>query len=127
LDNPDLLVACIVGDGEAETGPTAAAWAAPKYLDPVHDGAVLPILHANGYKIASPTQAGAMNDEELLSLYTGHGWVPRIVDVRGDYHDPQLRPDETMAAALSWAHACIRDVQGAAGPGPSLSGGAGRC
>jgi xylulose-5-phosphate/fructose-6-phosphate phosphoketolase len=117
LDNPGLLAACIIGDGEAESGPAAAAWAAPKYLDAVHDGAVLPILHANGYKIASPTQTGTMNDEELLSLYTGHGWVPRIVDVRGDYDDPQLQPDETMAAALSWARECIRDVQDAARAG----------
>ncbi|MTD14621.1 phosphoketolase [Nakamurella sp. YIM 132087] len=114
LDHPDLLVACLVGDGEAETGPTAAAWAASRYLDPVHDGAVLPILHVNGYKIASPTQSGAADDEDLLSLYTGHGWAPRIVDVRGDYHDPELSPDARMAEALSWAHSRIRQVQEAA-------------
>jgi xylulose-5-phosphate/fructose-6-phosphate phosphoketolase len=111
LDNPDLLVACIVGDGEAETGPTAAAWQSTKYLDPVTGGAVLPILHDNGYKIASPTQTGAMSDRELLALYEGYGWSPRVVDVRGDYHDPSRRPDETLALALDAAWAQIRRLQ----------------
>jgi xylulose-5-phosphate/fructose-6-phosphate phosphoketolase len=111
LDKPDLLVACLVGDGEAETGPTAAAWAGTKYLDPVTGGAVLPILHDNGYKIASPTQTGAMSDAELRDLYRGHGWAPRIVDVRGDYHDPDADADGVMAAALADAWRDIRALQ----------------
>lgn len=71
LDNPDLIVACIVGDGEAETGPTATAWHGTKYLDPGTCGAVLPILHLNGYKISSPTIFGTMDDDELLALFRG--------------------------------------------------------
>src|SRR6266566_1975307 len=69
MDNPDLIVACIVGDGEAETGPTATAWHSYKFLDPAESGAVLPILHLNGYKIANPTIYGTMTDEELLALF----------------------------------------------------------
>lgn len=108
LDNPDLLVACIVGDGEAETGPTAGAWHSPKYLDPAGSGAVLPILHDNGYKIASPTIFGTMDDEELTALFTGYGWRPRIVDVlRGD-------PDAQFAEVLDACHREIRDLQEAA-------------
>src|SRR5215471_18175732 len=80
LDNPDLVVACIIGDGEAETGPTAGAWHSNKFLDPAHSGAVLPILHVNGYKIANPTIYAAMNDEELTKLFEGFGWHPIIVD-----------------------------------------------
>jgi xylulose-5-phosphate/fructose-6-phosphate phosphoketolase len=79
LDNPDLLVACIVGDGEAETGPTAGAWHSNKFLDPVTGGAVLPILHLNGYKIANPTIYKTMSDEELTKLFEGFGWHPLIV------------------------------------------------
>ncbi|MEX5632766.1 phosphoketolase [Parafrankia sp. FMc2] len=111
LDRPDLLVACLVGDGEAETGPTAAAWHGNKYLDPVTGGAVLPILHDNGYKISSPTQTGSMSDEELCALYRGHGWVPRIVDVRGDYFDPEFDADARVDAALCDAWQRIRAIQ----------------
>jgi xylulose-5-phosphate/fructose-6-phosphate phosphoketolase len=75
LDNPDLLVACIVGDGEAETGPTATGWHGIKFLNPARDGAVLPILHLNRYKISSATVFGAMSDEELNDLF--HGRVPK--------------------------------------------------
>ena len=78
FDHPDLLVACIVGDGEAETGPTAAAWHCPKFLDPRESGAVLPVLHLNGYKISNPTIYGSMSDEELTALFSGFGWRPRI-------------------------------------------------
>ena len=74
FDNPDLVVACIVGDGEAETGPTAAAWHASKFLDPVESGAVLPVLHLNGYKISNPTIFGAMSGDELMTLFSGYGW-----------------------------------------------------
>jgi xylulose-5-phosphate/fructose-6-phosphate phosphoketolase len=79
FDNPDLVVACIVGDGEAETGPTAAAWHSTKFLDPAESGAVLPILHLNGYKISNPTIFGAMSHEELIALFSGFGWQPKIV------------------------------------------------
>src|SRR5216110_3668466 len=71
FDNPDLLVACVVGDGEAETGPLATSWHGNKFLDPRADGAVLPILHLNGYKIANPTVLGRLADEELARLFTG--------------------------------------------------------
>jgi xylulose-5-phosphate/fructose-6-phosphate phosphoketolase len=71
FDNPDLIVACVVGDGEAETGPLAASWHSNKFLNPVHDGAVLPILHLNCYKIANPTVLGRMSDEEIRHLFSG--------------------------------------------------------
>ncbi|WP_157016719.1 phosphoketolase family protein [Mesorhizobium xinjiangense] len=80
FDNPDLLVACVVGDGEAETGPTAAAWHSNKFLNPARDGAVLPVLHLNGYKIANPTIFGRMDDEELRALFTGYGYEPFFVE-----------------------------------------------
>jgi xylulose-5-phosphate/fructose-6-phosphate phosphoketolase len=79
FDNPDLLVACVVGDGEAETGPLATSWHSNKFLDPVTDGAVLPILHLNGYKIANPTVLARIPHDELLSLFRGYGWQPFVV------------------------------------------------
>jgi len=79
FDNPDLLVFCIVGDGEAETGPLAASWHSNKFLDPARDGAVLPILHLNGYKIANPTVLARIPDEELLELMRGYGHNPVMV------------------------------------------------
>jgi xylulose-5-phosphate/fructose-6-phosphate phosphoketolase len=79
LDNPGLVVACVIGDGEAETGPLAASWHANKLLDPVGDGAVLPILHLNGYKIANPTILARISDEELTALLTGYGHKPYLV------------------------------------------------
>ena len=85
FDNPDLLVACVIGDGEAETGPLAASWHSNKFLDPVHDGAVLPILHLNGYKIANPTVLARIPDEELMALLQGYGHQPYLVS--GD--DPE--------------------------------------
>ncbi len=104
LDNPDLLVACIVGDGEAETGPTATAWHSTKFLDPATDGAVLPILHLNGFKIASPTIFATMADDELNALFTGYGYAPRLVD-----YSEHL--DGDLAAALAWTYAEIRRIQ----------------
>jgi xylulose-5-phosphate/fructose-6-phosphate phosphoketolase len=98
FDNPDLLVFCIVGDGEAETGPLAASWHSNKFLNPAHDGAVLPILHLNGYKIANPTVLARIPDEELFDLMRGYGHNP--VMVSGD--DPAL-VHQQMAAALDWA------------------------
>jgi xylulose-5-phosphate/fructose-6-phosphate phosphoketolase len=80
FDNPDLIVACAVGDGEAETGPLAAAWHSNKFLNPVYDGAVRPILHLNGYKIANPTVLARISHEELESLFVGHGYRPYFVE-----------------------------------------------
>jgi xylulose-5-phosphate/fructose-6-phosphate phosphoketolase len=98
FDDPGLLVACVVGDGEAETGPTAAAWHSPKFTSP-DDGRVLPILHLNGYKIASPTIYEAMSDDELVAYFTGCGWTPLLVDVRGADD-----PDTPLAEALGQAY-----------------------
>ncbi len=95
FDNPDLLVACVVGDGEAETGPLAASWHSNKFLDPVHDGAVLPILHLNGYKIANPTVLSRLPKDELDALLRGYGHDPLYVT--GD--DPR-RVHRAMARAL---------------------------
>jgi xylulose-5-phosphate/fructose-6-phosphate phosphoketolase len=80
FDNPGLIVACVVGDGEAETGPLATAWHSNKFLNPVTDGAVLPILHLNGYKIASPTVLARISGQELASLFAGYGWRPYLVE-----------------------------------------------
>ena len=88
FDNPELLVACVVGDGEAETGPLAASWHSNKFLDPVRDGAVLPILHLNGYKIANPTVLARIPEDELVSLFEGYGWEPVLVTGGFDGEDP---------------------------------------
>ncbi|HEY7505783.1 MAG TPA: phosphoketolase family protein [Gemmatimonadales bacterium] len=80
FDNPGLIVACVVGDGEAETGPLATAWHSNKFLNPVTDGVVLPILHLNGYKIASPTVLARISGQELASLFAGYGWRPYLVE-----------------------------------------------
>ncbi len=80
FDNPDLLVACVVGDGEAETGPLATSWHSNKFLNPVHDGAVLPILHLNGYKIAGPTVLARIPHDELEALFRGYGYTPYFVE-----------------------------------------------
>src|SRR5581483_8975890 len=79
FDNPDLIVAAVVGDGEAETGPLATSWHSNKSLNPIRDGAVLPILHLNGYKIANPTILARIPAEELDSLFTGYGYRPYTV------------------------------------------------
>src|SRR5918995_719029 len=101
LDSPDLIVACIVGDGEAETGPTATAWHGTKFLDPATSGAVLPILHLNGFKISSPTIFATMSDGELRDLFAGYGYEALIVE------GPDL--DAAMAAATDWAFERIRE------------------
>ena len=80
FDNPDLIAACVIGDGEAETGPLAASWHSNKFLNPVHDGAVLPILHLNGYKIAEPTLLARIDKEELEKLFLGYGYTPYFVE-----------------------------------------------
>jgi xylulose-5-phosphate/fructose-6-phosphate phosphoketolase len=95
FDNPDLIVACIVGDGEAETGPLATAWHSNKFLNPLSDGVVLPILHLNGYKIANPTILARISSEELQQLFAGYGWKPYLVE--GD--DPALM-HEQLATVL---------------------------
>ncbi len=106
LDNPNLIVACVVGDGEAETGPLAASWHSNKFLSPAHDGAVLPILHLNGYKIANPTVLGRLPDEEIRDLFRGYGHEPLFVE--GD--DPKAMHAQ-MADALDVALASIRSIQ----------------
>ena len=106
FDNPDLIVACVVGDGEAETGPLATAWQSTKFLDPVGDGAVLPILHLNGYKISNPTVLARIEHEELEQYFRGCGWDPYFVEG----HDPQVM-HELMATTLDRAVERIRQVQ----------------
>ncbi len=102
FDNPDLVVACVVGDGEAETGALATSWHANKFLDPVGDGAVLPILHLNGYKIANPTVLARIPGAELSALFTGYGYHPLVVEGGFDGEDPML-VHERMALALDTA------------------------
>jgi len=99
-DDPGLMVACVVGDGEAETGPTAAAWPGRTFFDDPSNGTVLPILHLNGYKIASPTIHGAMDDQDLIMHFRSMGWSPQLVDVTSTAH-----PDGVLDAALALAHA----------------------
>jgi len=106
FDNPDLVVCCVVGDGEAETGPLAASWHSNKFLNPVRDGAVLPILHLNGYKIANPTVLARIGREELRSLLEGYGYAPRFVE--GDQPKTMHR---LMAATLDEVVAEIRRIQ----------------
>lgn len=106
FDNPDLIVACVVGDGEAETGPLAASWHSNKFLNPVSDGVVLPILHLNGYKIANPAVFARIDHEELEQYFHGCGWIPYFVE--GD--DPE-KMHQLMAAALEKAMAAIQAIQ----------------
>jgi xylulose-5-phosphate/fructose-6-phosphate phosphoketolase len=106
FDNPDLLVCCVVGDGEAETGPLAASWHSNKFLDPIGDGAVLPILHLNGYKIASPTLLARIPDDELRALMQGYGYAPRFV-TGSEPQDMHQR----MAATLDEVLGEIRGLQ----------------
>jgi xylulose-5-phosphate/fructose-6-phosphate phosphoketolase len=106
FDHPDLLVACVVGDGEAETGPLATSWHSNKFLNPVHDGAVLPILHLNGYKIANPTVLARIGDEKLEQLFRGYGYNPYFV--AGD--DPE-KVHQLMAGTLDTIVAEIRSIQ----------------
>jgi xylulose-5-phosphate/fructose-6-phosphate phosphoketolase len=106
FDNPDLIVACVIGDGEAETGPLAGSWHSNKFLNPARDGAVLPILHLNGYKIANPTVLARIGDEELESLLTGYGY--KVHTVAGD--DPPV-VHQRFAAVMDTVIAEIRDIQ----------------
>ena len=95
FDNPDLVACCVVGDGESETGPLATSWHSNKFLNPARDGAVLPILHLNGYKIANPTVLGRLSDEELTHLFNGYGYKPYFVEG----HEPETM-HQLMAATL---------------------------
>ena len=103
FDNPDLIVAAVVGDGEAETGPLATSWHISKFLNPIRDGAVLPILHLNGYKINNPTLLARITHEELEDLLRGYGWNPYFVE--GSDHDSM---HQAMAATLEH---CIAEIQ----------------
>ena len=106
FDNPDLLIACVVGDGEAETGPLATSWHSNKFLNPIHDGAVLPVLHLNGYKISGPTVLARIPHDELEALFRGYGYTPYFVE--GD--DP-LEMHQLMAATLDSVVTEIKHIQ----------------
>ena len=106
FDNPELITACVVGDGEAETGPLATAWHSNKFLNPISDGAVLPILHLNGYKISNPTILARITHEELEALLRGYGWNPIFVEG----HEPELM-HQAMAAALDESIDTIHNIQ----------------
>jgi len=106
FDNPDLIVACVVGDGEAETGPLATAWHSNKFLNPVRDGAVLPVLHLNGYKIANPTILARISRDELESLFIGYGYKPYFVEGSNPEAMHQL-----MASTMDTVFAEIRSIQ----------------
>jgi xylulose-5-phosphate/fructose-6-phosphate phosphoketolase len=111
FDNPDLLVCCVVGDGEAESGPLAASWHSNKFLNPARDGAVLPILHLNGYKIANPTVLGRMDDATLTQLFTGYGYKPHFVEGREPEAMHQLMA-HTMDVILDEIHSMQHAARG---------------
>jgi xylulose-5-phosphate/fructose-6-phosphate phosphoketolase len=116
FDNPDLLVCCVVGDGEAETGPLAASWHCNKFLNPARDGAVLPILHLNGYKIANPTVLARLTDEKLTQLFSGYGYKPYFVEG----HDPQAVHQlmaQTLDSVLDEIHAIQQEARNRKGNG----------
>ena len=106
FDNPDLIVAAVVGDGEAETGPLATSWHINKFLNPIRDGAVLPILHLNGYKINNPTLLARISHEEVENLFRGYGWTPYFVEGS----DPETM-HQAMAATVEQCVSEIRKVQ----------------
>lgn len=103
MDNPDLIATCVVGDGEVETGPLATAWHSNKFLNPIYDGAVLPILHLNGFKISNPTLFSRITSEEVEDFFKGCGWTPRFVE-----GDEPIKMHQQMAAALDWA---VREIE----------------
>ena len=105
-DNPDLIAACVVGDGEAETGPLATSWHGNKFMNPITDGAVLPILHLNGFKIANPTIFSRMSHEEVESFFRGCGWEPRFVE-----GSEPAEMHQKMAATVDWAIREIKRIQ----------------
>ncbi len=111
LDNPDLVVACLIGDGEAETGPTATAWHLNKLIDPATNGAVLPILHLNGYKISGPTFMGRMSDRELEFLFSGYGYKPYFVDayIDRDVHEQMIEVLDKAVSEIRFTQHCARE------------------
>ena len=113
MDKPDLVVCCIVGDGEAETGPTATAWHGAKYIDPAESGAVLPIVHVNGFKISERTIYGCMDDKEMVALFTGYGYQVRFVEDLENI-------DTDMYRSMEWAMNEIRKIQKAARSGKAI-------
>lgn len=110
MDKPDLIVTCVIGDGEAETGPTAAAWHGYKYIDPAESGAVIPIVHVNGFKISERTIYGCMDHKELTALFTGYGYQPRFVEDLEDI-------DTDLANSLEWTLTEIQKIQKASRSG----------
>jgi xylulose-5-phosphate/fructose-6-phosphate phosphoketolase len=110
LDNPDLITTCLVGDGEAETGPTSTSWHCNKFINPKKDGAVLPILHLNGYKISGPTIYGRMSDKELQSLFEGYGYEVHFVDTEKE-HEGKEDVFEQMNIVMDKAYEKIRKIQ----------------
>ena len=103
FDNPDLIVAAVVGDGESETGPLATSWHINKFLNPIRDGAVLPILHLNGYKINNPTLLARITHKELEDLFAGYGWTPYFVEGS----DPESM-HQAMAATVEH---CVNEIR----------------
>src|SRR5277367_139541 len=103
FDNPDLIVAAVVGDGESETGPLATSWHISKFLNPIRDGAVLPILHLNGYKINNPTLLARISHEELENLFRGYGWTPYFVEGSD--------PDSMHQAMAATVEHCVREIR----------------
>ncbi|HEY0297620.1 MAG TPA: phosphoketolase family protein [Arachidicoccus sp.] len=114
FDNPELIVACVVGDGEAETGPLATAWHSNKFLNPLSDGVVLPILHLNGYKIANPTILARIDKDELESLFHGYGWKPYIIE-----GDEPMEMHKKMAELLNIVMEEIKAIKKAAAENPN--------
>jgi xylulose-5-phosphate/fructose-6-phosphate phosphoketolase len=124
FDNPDLLVCCVVGDGEAETGPLAASWHSNKFLNPARDGAVLPILHLNGYKIANPAILARLSDEKLTQLFSGYGYKPHFIEG----HDPQVLHQlmaQTLDTVLDEIHAIQQEARNGGGSGSRSGEGSG--
>src|SRR5205085_10069927 len=105
FDNPELLVAVMVGDGESETGPLATSWHANKFLNPARDGAVLPVLHLNGYKINNPTIPARISHEELRDLFLGYGYTPYFVEGSD--------PDSMHQALAATLEKCVNDIRAA--------------
>ncbi|KAI4127872.1 MAG: hypothetical protein LQ347_004414 [Umbilicaria vellea] len=113
MDKPDLIVTCVVGDGEAESGPTATAWHGYKYIDPKESGGVIPIVHVNGFKISERTIYGCMDDKEMVSLFTGYGYQCRFVEDLENI-------DADLGASMEWAYQEIRQIQKAARSGKPI-------
>ncbi|CEL62480.1 hypothetical protein RSOLAG1IB_04836 [Rhizoctonia solani AG-1 IB] len=126
MDKPDLITVCVVGDGESETGPTATAWHAHKFIDPAESGAVLPILHLNGFKISERTIPGTMDDLELVALFTGYGYQVRFVEYgdlaqsKEEHTNKEIELNANMAVSMEWAYTEIRKIQQAARSGKPI-------